>query len=409
MLKIRKTICSKDFFTLLLLLFWGRDHLLGYAETVMKKIPLVNIVAQWVIPFIVVVCIAAALPYMVKSISYKDVIFVLCVGLAYCLNLLIYKSTHKYLREIGTALWTTVLPVYFIGLCMDVKESGKMLYRLSMLNVWLLMFVSLVLGDPMSDTRSLYEGAMGRAYNMLPQVLVICIFVFEKPNVWNISTLVVSSIYLFTCGTRGAVLCLFVFIIAYVLFRKPVKKHIALYCVVLLVMAVILIFYRPILLGLKFIAVELGMSDRTINKMLSGAFFTSTGRDTLKNVVVKGILARPVLGYGIAGDRTLVGIYVHNLALEFLASYGVILGSILLMALAVVIIMGYRKAQNSETKAFILMLCCAVILKLFMSSTYLQEELFFLLLGLCIRQIRNAGGLWGGLFRLRSNRLGDTV
>lgn len=373
---------------ILLLLFWGRDHLLSYAKTVLLKLPFVYLIADYIIPFIIVICIFIALPYMAKAISYKDILFVLSIAIVYCLNLLIHRETHDYLLELSLTFWTTIFPIYFIGLRMDAEDSLPMLYKVSMLNIWMLMLVTFLFGTPMSEERSLYQGAMGRAYNLLPNVMLVCIYAFDKPNVWNISTFAVSSVYLLTCGTRGAMLCLFVFIILFVLFQKPIRKNKALYCVILSLMILILVFYQEILLGMKLLAEEIGMSQRTINKLLSGAFLTSNGRNVLQAKVIEGILDNPVLGYGIAGDRKLVGIYVHNIFLEMLASYGVILGVVLIISTFVILVAGYRRSHTKEAQKFILLLFCATIIKLCLSSTYLQEELFFLMLGVCVNQIR---------------------
>ena len=134
------------------------------------------------------------------------------------------------------------------------------------------------------------------------------------------------------------------------------------------------------------------MSERSINKLLSGKFFVSEGRDVLKDTVMEGILKKPLLGYGIAGDRTLIGIYVHNIVLELLVSYGIPVGICLTGVIGFLIWRGYCRADTDQGKNLILLLACAVMIKLMMSGTYLQEELFFLLLGACVGQMRGDGG-----------------
>lgn len=389
MLRLSKNNISKFFFTILLLIFWGRDHLISYAKTFLLKLPYVYLIADYIIPCAMALCFFAALPFMAKAISYKDILFMLVVGLAYCLNLLIYKDTRNYLTELGWTFWISIFPVYFIGVGMDSEDSLPFLYKLSILNIWLLMIITLLFGTPMSEERSLYQGAMGRAYNLLPHIMMVCIYVLDRPNVVNVSTFALSSVYLLTCGTRGAVLCLFSFIVLFVLLQKPIRKNIAMYIAMLFVMILILRFYREILLGMRVLAREIGMSERIINKLLSGSFFVSSGRNTLRSTVVNGIFENPVLGYGIAGDRALIGIYVHNLLLEMLVSFGVILGAMLFVSLVILLVMGYRRASSKQAQKLILLLFCTVIIKLFMSSTYLEEELFFLLLGICVNQIRN--------------------
>lgn len=388
MLKVRKTINAKDFFTILLFLFWGRDHFWRHVRTVLERIPFVNEIAEMIIPALTVICILGAFPYMVKAVSYKDILFLVTIGIAFCLNLLIYKDTYSYIIGLLPTFWITVFPVYFIGLRLDPEEDLKKLYQFSLLNIWLLILITLLLGDPMSEERSLYQGAMGRAYSLLPQLLMVSIYFLKKPNLWNTVTFIAGMIYLFFCGTRGAMICFFAFLAFYILLRKPLRKNLVLYFVGIVLVSVVLVFYEPLLLWLQDVVGKLGMSQRTIMKLLSGDFLTSDSRNRIQAQVIEGVLDRPAFGYGIAGDRALVGTYSHNIALEYLASYGIVLGGLLFVLTLFLIFGGYKRAASSQAKELILALSCSAFLKLFISSTYLEEQLFFLLLGVCAAQFR---------------------
>jgi len=97
------------------------------------------------------------------------------------------------------------------------------------------------------------------------------------------------------------------------------------------------------------------------------------------------------LGYGIAGDRALVSSYSHNLLLELLVSFGIPAGSVVFVCIVVIILNGYKKAADRQIKDLVLMLFCSSFVKLLVSSSYLLEPLFFLLMGVCVKQMRNAG------------------
>jgi len=388
--KIQKRINSEDFFKLLLIVFWGKGFWCSYLRAVFLRIPIVSMIADWIIPAVTVLCVLGAINYITKKVTARDILFILCAAVAYCINLLIYKETSEYLVEIAFDFWLMVLPLYFVGLCIK-EENLKLLYKISLLNLWLFFVYSALFGSLVLEEQALYSGAMGRAYRLLPQVLMLALFELEKPSKFGMLTLIMSSVYLFFCGTRGAVLCLFVFLALFVIVKKPLKNHPVLYLFMGFAMILLVLFYNEILMWLGWLAEQVGMSDRIIRKILSEELFTSDGRTYIRNAVRLGILERPVLGYGIAGDRALVSSYSHNLLLELLVSFGIPAGSVVFVCIVVIILNGYKKAADRQIKDLVLMLFCSSFVKLLVSSSYLLEPLFFLLMGVCVKQMRNAG------------------
>ena len=134
---------------------------------------------------------------------------------------------------------------------------------------------------------------------------------------------------------------------------------------------------------------RLGLSIRIFDKLLSGEFAVSTGRDAIRETLLDAIARNPFLGYGLCSDRVLAGHYAHSLALELWVEFGVIFGTAILIALTVALWRGYRKADG-EIKPLILLLTFSSFFKLFLSGSYLNERFLLLLLGLCVCSIRLA-------------------
>lgn len=388
MIRIPRVITSKDGYKLLLILFWGQNFLCSYVRAVFLRLPLISLFADAIIPALSLLCFLVALPYIKERIAGSDLLFFLIAALVYCVNLLIYPETREYLLEIAPKFWLSVFPLFFLGLRLDPEEDLSLLYYVSLINIWLHFVYVLVFGEGFSQEQSLYAGSMGRAYMVLPQLQVIFIFVIRKTNFMNLLTMVLGSVYLFTCGTRGAIVCLFVFIFLCVAAYDFNKKKLLLYIFTAMAMLMILLFYDAILIWMRTVAIGMGMSERIFNYLQSGQFFISNSRNLLAENIVKAIVEKPVLGYGIAGDREHLGVYSHNLYLELMASFGVVQGTMLLAGLVFLIVRAYLKSKNRWTQEWILLLVCAVFLKLFLSSSYLLEGLFFLMLGVCISQNR---------------------
>jgi O-antigen ligase len=112
-----------------------------------------------------------------------------------------------------------------------------------------------------------------------------------------------------------------------------------------------------------------------------------SGRDELYEVVIRKISERPYLGYGVYGEWPWIGWSAHNMALEMMAHYGVILGSILLLWLIVISLKSYIKTPNSISKEMILIWMCYVYVRGIFGGSYLQFGVFFMI-GFCLREIR---------------------
>ncbi len=388
MFRMPKKITSKDCYKLLLIFFWGKNFVCVYMRAIFLRLPIISRFADYIIPVVSLLCFIVAFPYIKKRITVADLLFVVAVAFAYCINLLIYPKTSNYLMANASTFWISVFPLFILGLRINPEEDVPLLYYVSLINIWLHFMYVLAFGEDFSQAQSLYSGAMGRAYNLLPQLLVISVFALQKPNICNVMTLLLGSMYLFSCGTRGAILCLFVFELIYFLSHISTRKRLGLYIAAALAMVFILLFYEVLLLWMRTIARDMGMSERIFNFMLSESFFESDSRIILAQKAMEAIIQRPIWGYGIAGDRATLGNYVHNLFWELLLSFGIAQGLIAFFYLIQLVVRAYIKSQNKMGKEFVLLLFCASIIKLFLSSSYLLEPLFFLTLGVCANQLR---------------------
>lgn len=86
----------------------------------------------------------------------------------------------------------------------------------------------------------------------------------------------------------------------------------------------------------------------------------------------------------------MVGVYAHNIALELWVEFGVIIGTIVLVALIVTFLRGYLCSTSSAEKGLIIVLICSSFLKLFLSGSFMDDRWFFALIGLCVGAIRKS-------------------
>lgn len=351
----------------------------------MLRIPYIKLVANYYFPVLIAVCLALALPFILSYIKPKDIIFVLIITMVYFFQVVLYPSNREYLLSVSMDFFATVLPLYFIGLCIDERKHFNILYIASIVNVFAFILYISVLSNEAHSDQLLYSGFMHRAYTLLPQLLVIIGHAMKKPNVFNITTGVVGGIVLATCGNRGSVLLLFAFIIIGLLFLVERKVRKGVYAFICISFAFILFFYQWIIEQLSALIANWGMSPRFLNYIISGGFFESKGRSVITQKLFEMIAENPLAGYGLAADHVATGSYAHNLVIELWTSFGVIIGTLLFIFTAFII----TKAWTNNKNAIILsVLVCAGFFKLFISNSFLFEGMFFVLLGYCVSLIR---------------------
>lgn len=148
--------------------------------------------------------------------------------------------------------------------------------------------------------------------------------------------------------------------------------------------------YFPALLFIAFIVSwsylgdyyhSLGISSRTM-ALAENDISHSGGRENIASYVFDQLMQSPVEGLGLFGDRYyLNGGYCHNIFLEILLDFGIILGSIILVTLFVSIVLVYLSSSKEDRKR-IIMYYMAFVAPLMFSESYLISNSFFIFIGL---------------------------
>ena len=192
---------DEHFFSCFLILFWGQDIIFRYARAFFLRIPFVNLIADCFFPCLMLICIIFSFPFIIKHISWKDFFATLMFLILYLSQIIIYPANSEYLLSIFSTLFISVLPLYFIGLCFDTNKHLKLLYSISILNIWLFAVYTIFIGAEISiSSQSAYSSSMHRAYILLPQILVVIGYLFKKPNIINLMTAILGFILLMMCG-----------------------------------------------------------------------------------------------------------------------------------------------------------------------------------------------------------------
>ena len=129
-----------------------------------------------------------------------------------------------------------------------------------------------------------------------------------------------------------------------------------------------------------------GFKSRTLELFLRD-FNHFSGREYIYSTLLKAIDKKPFLGYGISGDRMIMGSfakYSHNIFLELIIQFGIIIGGSLIFILLFLITKGLLEKDNLKYNLFIIWLSLGFA-PLLVSNSYLVAINFWILLALMIK------------------------
>ncbi len=298
---------------------------------------------------------------------------------------LFFSRNREYMIDLLFPLIFMCLPVFLYALSLKNWSVFKEVMRKASLIVFFCGFIlSLMIFSGLAKIDS-YSMAFSY-YMLLPAI----IFIDELFDFLSLKAIFISSfsvLSILAIGSRGALLCIVVFIVLKLLtpFSTRQKSNNRIFIILLFVLlsTLIMINLQSILLVLYSLFYQWGLNSRSIILLLSGEVYLS-GRELIYEKIMSEIVKHPYFGLGIAGDRLVLnGTYSHNIFLEILLNYGVITGGIIILILLSMIVSIFF-VKNMEIYNLLIIWISLGFVSLFVSGSYLTDLGFWTLLGLLI-------------------------
>ena len=375
---------------LLVLSAWIYGGLLYFVNIAVNLITHSQLLADLVIFIYFGALILLSARYWIHKIRKADIFALLILIMIVLVSYLFNVGNRKFIESQLSKLFLQAVPFYVVGLI--IKQEARtfnILYCGSMAVVlvnWL--YVAIILGTG----REMQEDNLFLAYSVLPHVLMMLWYAFEKKRLRNILLAVIGMIYLMSMGSRGPVNSSLVFIALYLLYSSRGSSVKRFFSVILPTAAVTVIIlsgaWEDILLWISDQIEKLNLSTRVIDAILyDSAESSNEARLEIYEIMLGYIKQRPLTGYGIYGEWSMISYYAHQVVIELWCHYGVIVGSILLLCGAGLILKAFRKNANSYSQVYILVLVSSGVVRLMYTGTYLSDYIF-LLLGFCVAALR---------------------
>lgn len=323
------------------------------------------------------------LPVVLRKSKVKLLIIYIIFVLIFLVHYLLFPENLLYLKELVFPLFFMGLPAFVYSLTIDNWTILKQMMKKAGLIVFLFgAFQSILI---FTGQVTLGSYSMSLSYYMLLPTLLFLDEFLNKFSMKAFLLSIVSIIIILALGSRGPILSIIIFVFL-MLIRSSSKfsfKKTFIYGTFISISLFIIIFFKQILVFLDNLLLNFGIQSRTIRLFLREDLYLS-GRDSLYQAVIDGISNKPVLGLGIGGDRLVNnGSYVHNLFLEIQANYGVIFGTIV-GVLIVMLIIKALFVKNKELYSLIIIWLSLGFVPLMVSSSYLTDLRFWILMGLIV-------------------------
>jgi hypothetical protein len=132
---------------------------------------------------------------------------------------------------------------------------------------------------------------------------------------------------------------------------------------------------------------DLGIKSRTIELFQQKEIHLS-GRGPIYENVYNSILENPISIKGIFSDFLVTGVndYSHNIVLELLYQFGIILGGIFLILILILFIFSIFRKQKTIQDNLIFIFAIISVVHLMVSSTLWLNIDFWAWIGLCLKQ-----------------------
>lgn len=329
---------------------------------------------------IIIILIAFNFGLILSRIRVDLILMILTLALAIIVSLIVSNESTGYLHETLDTFFLTVVPIIIVAGCIvDYSVVVEQLIIISSVII-LLSVPVLVLAVLFVD----YSYYMGYA-NSLTLPVIMMLYFWSKEHVkWSLCFALGGIVSILILGSRGALLGIVIYWLI-LLFEKAYferKKGYILFLIPFLFLVILNV--EKILLWINNIFSSLGITSRTITLVLS--YSDSNSRNVLYERIWNEILENPFAIRGIAGEYSSSGgLYAHNFVLELLCQFGIVVGGLGLIIIAVYIARNIFFMKVSIERNLLIITLSASLPVLFVSGSIWMHVYFWIWITLNVK------------------------
>ncbi|WP_242302228.1 O-antigen ligase [Bacillus cereus group sp. BfR-BA-01423] len=328
------------------------------------------------------VAFAYALPIVLRRNKIKFMATYFIGIFIFSIHYLFFAENQVYLKGLIFPFFFMCLPAFVYSISLSDWDVLKQ----NMKKASVLIFTLGVILGTLIFSGKLSVGAYSMSlsyYMLLPAVIFLEEFI-ETFSLKAFLFSITSVIVILALGSRGAILCIIVFVVLKSIRFNLTNSKILFNLIAIGIIIPSFIYLEYILKFIYNLLLNFGIESRSILLFLREDVHLS-GRDYIYQNTIRGIAESPILGLGLGGDRQINGGgYVHNFFLEVLANFGLIVGGMLLVVIMLLILKSLLVNDKKKYSMVIIWLSLGFV-QLMISSSYLIDINFWILLGLLVK------------------------
>ncbi len=395
-MKKRKLLVSIDTFAALsFVLFFANATLRTIMYGILGKNSIATAIAAF-FPYFFLAIFILANPS--KHLKPDFLCIYLLVLLFFGITLFFHPEYESFYAKEDYGVWDHVLhPVRGIYAYLFIRLIGdpKKIVKLLKISGWVLIpsFLNDIRTARISGywslvgisgaTKGSYSVSFG--YQVLPFALVFLFFALRDRKKSDIIGTVICIVMILVAGSRGPILFFGeLLVVYYATLLKDSKEKIKIITIIVIATVLVYLFMDSFLLFVNNLLTGFGLKSRFIARTINGSLLEDNSRYEIWSAALQMINENP-FGYGAMGSRHVITKYTyagypHNIILEFLIDYGVILGSVLLIGMVAYSIIIIFDRESEWKYAFIPLFCACG--NLLISLTYWSVPTYWACLGI---------------------------
>jgi O-antigen ligase len=324
-------------------------------------------------------------PTVLRKNMIKAIMVYLIAIFIFVFHYAIFPENRMYMENNFFYFFFMSMPALLYSL--NISDAGilkKTMQKTSYIVFVLGLFIAILV---FTGRASLGTYSMALSYYMLLPVIMFIDDLIDVYSTKMLSLTLISLFIILSLGSRGPILCIIVFfVLKYIKTgTKRTLKREAGRLSLLSLAIIVFIFFEQIMLFVYESLLKVGINSRTIFLFLRGGSQLGS-REQIFESTLDVIARSPIIGFGLFGDRRLSGSsYVHNIFIEVVGNFGVILGIILLAILILMILRSLITKDRLRYNITTIWLSLGFV-HLMVSGSYLVDLKFWIFIGLLINQ-----------------------
>ena len=317
---------------------------------------------------------------------------ILCfVGLTYLFTYTLCPQNSKFIQP---TILRTLVACFFTFLLVSKLTTFEYLqkyftngsYLITLSGVMYAGIISII-GHSTTSDWSAYSMTMSNV--LLLSVLWQLNDFFENKRNLPLFASIIGMTVIFLYGSRNPFLAIVLFICIKIIFSRAGKSSSGGFLKVLFVSFIVvsLSYFKEILIFLSTTLESFGLGSRTLYYLMNAdTEDITTGRAEIHEKLWAVIFENPIIGHGVAGDEAVIDELAHSMYLSIFITYGLVLGSIIILYLASMAVKGIRRTTGLN-HSIVVLYVCLVFPRSFTGGDIWSNDYLWFMLALIISAI----------------------